>query len=77
MGTKSLFSDLQQAVETAGSLQRSGTHDHCQNGQNHVNRGLARLHMEAEHQYHQADTGDQAESHTALSCTVEQADQYD
>ena len=66
MGTKSLFSNLQQAVKTAGSLKRSGTHDHGQNGQNHVNRGLARLHMEAEHQYDQTDTGDQREAAAAI-----------
>ena len=75
MLAKKLFSNLKQAVKTAGGLKRSGSAHHSQNRQNDVDRGLAGFEVETEDKNDQTDTGNQAEGHAALTGAIEQRDQ--
>ena len=75
--TKHFFCDLQQAVQTARSLQSGARADHGHNRENHVNRRFPGLQAEAEAENHQTDTAHQAQRHAALRSSIEQAGQKD
>ena len=77
MTAEHLFRDLQQAVETARSLQGGRSAHHGENRENHVDRGLARLEAEAEDEDDQADAADEAEAHAAFTGTVKERRKHD
>ena len=66
MPTQDPFGHLHHDVQAAGLLEGGGAPDDGQDGEDDVDRGLARLQAETEDEDQQADPGDETEGDPAL-----------